>query len=1187
MVRCIQSLSTLLLTTLIFCTAGAAQTGGIHLSSVEPTVLFPRGTPLRQIALVTLNNESGKVAEVAITALNAGELGPVARIKAGPGTSTHPVLVPDVTSPGNVVFEARGQDGGMVARKECHWQPQRKWKIFVVKSSHEDLGYENYIFKKQHDIATFIDIARDLSKSKENVSDLERKSNSKFHYTMESLLFQRNYIEERGESAWRDIVEKDIKTRNMHLMGAPSGVASHWMDYEEIARMTYPGRRDARDRFGLDLKTFMIVDNPSLSWSGAEAVAEAGFKYAARWGQGWRTGGNNDYEHTKLPALFWWQAPDQFHKVLFGWRSHYGLSFWYGQTGGGYGNLIDTAAKHLSTQLQRIEDGSALGPYPYDALVNPEYVDHDIPRFDERVLPAWTEKYAYPEISIASPDQFFEYIEKKYGTQLPVLSGDLNNFSADYATIDPEAQGLKRQAARLLPMAEGLEVLASMCHSGYLLLPSLVDRTWTRMFDFVEHSWPTLPPATDVQLFNAAWVKKAESLRVIDAAEAAVSQAAAEFGKNIRTGPGETIAVFNALAHARTEIVKTKGDFTTLTDLVTGARVACQKNAEGEVVFLASQVPAYGYKLYRIERGAPAAGAASSFEVQKDSIANEYYAVRFDATTGAVKSILDKTTGKELIDARSPYLANQMVYVHRNERESKEGFEHSPPKARRMEGSKGPVQEEFDVWIDDDKTQATIRQTVILYAGLKRIDFVNRLDHARVLFSKNYEDRYRENIYYAFPFAVKEGQPRVEYPGGVVRPYTDQLRWGSHDFLYANRWVDVSNSEGGVTLVPWNAGTFHFGGIRYNQFSVNYKPENSWLFSYAWSNRMAGLLTLNGEDCNAVLGYSMTSHGGDWNSGETTRFAWSTASPLQVIRLSPNPSGNLEGGSKQFLSVDAPNVELTVLKNSEQPGRGWVARFVETHGKATEFILNASALHVDTAYDCNLVEDDQRSLPVVSGNIRVSIRPFGHATVRMQRGTAPGRILALTAKAAGDDSVALSWSASNGAAAYNVYRSDDLNSPPAAHYLVGRSTDNSFVDTGLHIKTRYYYRVAPVSDSNLQGEPTPRADAAPDGQNVTPPAPVDELGVVRRAKDTLMIYWRSNIEPDVARYWIYRSDAAGFSIDGVEPLAMVDPSRYFLQLYVDKGLQAQKRYWYRVFAEDWAGNRQPVSPEVSATPPAY
>ena len=145
----------------------------------------------------------------------------------------------------------------------------------------------------------------------------------RYHYNIETMVGARDYITERGETAWRNLVDTEIKTGNMSLLGAPSGVHSHWMDYEELARMTYPAQREMKDRYGLSFPTYMIVDNPSLSWSGAQVLADAGFRYVARWGQGWRSGGNNDYAHTQVPAIFWWVGPDGQHKVLFAWRSHY------------------------------------------------------------------------------------------------------------------------------------------------------------------------------------------------------------------------------------------------------------------------------------------------------------------------------------------------------------------------------------------------------------------------------------------------------------------------------------------------------------------------------------------------------------------------------------------------------------------------------------------------------------------------------------------------------------------------------------------------------------------------------------------------------------------------------------------------------------------------------------------------
>ena len=57
--------------------------------------------------------------------------------------------------------------------------------------------------------------------------------------------------------------QSEIARFNAGLRGKKGNV------YEGGVGVPYPARRETQDRFGLDIKTFMIVDNPSLSWSGA------------------------------------------------------------------------------------------------------------------------------------------------------------------------------------------------------------------------------------------------------------------------------------------------------------------------------------------------------------------------------------------------------------------------------------------------------------------------------------------------------------------------------------------------------------------------------------------------------------------------------------------------------------------------------------------------------------------------------------------------------------------------------------------------------------------------------------------------------------------------------------------------------------------------------------------------------
>lgn len=1160
--------------------------GGVAITDLQPTVLFPNKETVSQLAWLSVLNSGTAVVDCEAIVKVDGKAGSPQPLQIAAGPSTQDVLIPDLAKPVQVEIELRGKNGEALAQRAQPWQPQRKWIVYLIKSSHEDIGYEDFIYEKQRQIADNIDLANKLSAAKENSPDTPGKASPRdFHYTLETLLFQRNYIDERSEAAWRKIVEESIKPGKMELFGAPSGDHTQWMDYEELARSNYPGRRESKDRFGLDLKTYLMVDNPSMSWSAAQAAANAGFRYVMRLGQPWRTGGHNDYKSTKLPAIFWWEGPDGSSRVLYSWSPFYGGSFWYGEPDGGGANLADVAKSGVDRRLKAIQSGEEIGPYPYDAVIIPAYEDHETPKWDNRAIRHWQSAFRYPEIRIAGITDYFEYMERKYGKDLPTERGELNNFSGDYATIDPAGQGWKRQASRLLPVAEGTAALASLLDPAYQPQASVIERTFQRLFDFTEHSWPTSPPPVDRHLFNAQWVKHLEARRALDSARALADDGMAALFQHISTEAAPSIAVFNALAHPRTDLVKIEGDYPNLVDSETGRPVLTQKIGD-KTIFVAENMPAYGYKVFHVAASG-AADAKPALEVKANSISNEFYTIRFDQSSGAITSILDRQLNHELVDPAAKFKFNQMVWVHKNSRDGKQGENHPVNSGAKLTAAAGAVQAEMLAQIDDPLTGAALSQKVILYRGLKRIDIVDSLAHAKALNAEDRKERYRENIYYAFPVDVMDFTARVEYPGGVIRPFDDQLRWGSHDFLNANWWTDVSNAKYGVTMAPWNATTLNFGDIRYNQFSNDYKPENSHLFSYAWSNRMSGLLELTADEWNVTLGYSFTSHEGDWNSGAATQFGWSIATPLEARVLAAGQKGSLPAKGKSFLSVEAPNVQLTTLKQSIQPGRGWVARLVETEGKAGNVTLDLSHFPLQGAAFCDLVENDLNPLPVKNGKVAIAMKPFSFATIRFY-GADPSfaGVQDFKAEALSDKSIKLSWAAIPGAAAYLVYRSEDPQAPPTAYTLVGRAVAPSFTDDWLKIATDYFYHVAPISALNLQGPISNALVARTDGKNVSPPHPVEGLGIVRDGADQLTVFWQKSPEPDTARYYVYRSEQPGVDPAKATLVATLPATRLFLQTFPDKGLKPTTTYYYKVLAEDWAGNRQAASPETSSTTPA-
>jgi hypothetical protein len=205
--------------------------------------------------------------------------------------------------------------------------------------------------------------------------------------------------------------------------------------------------------------------------------------------------------------------------------------------------------------------------------------------------------------------------------------------------------------------------------------------------------------------------------------------------------------------------------------------------------------------------------------------------------------------------------------------------------------------------------------------------------------------------------------------------------------------------------------------------------------------------------------------------------------------------------------------------------------------------------------------------------------------VRIFAGAAPDAVGGVKAVTAADDRVQLQWRAVPGAAGYNVFRSVDPATPPTAHTFAGRTAAPEFTDTGLDLDTTYHYHVAAIGAGNNQGAPSARIQVRTTTRNVAPPSRVVEFDVVRDATDRLMVCWRKVPESDVARYLLFRGDRPDFRTEGQKPVAVVRPSGAYLEHHFDTGLKAGTTYHYRVHAEDWAGNRQPVSPVATATTP--
>ena len=433
------------------------------------------------------------------------------------------------------------------------------------------------------------------------------------------------------------------------------------------------------------------------------------------------------------------------------------------------------------------------------------------------------------------------------------------------------------------------------------------------------------------------------------------------------------------------------------------------------IVFVAKNVPALGYKTYQLrtveKRPAFPDGTVS---VAGNVLENEFYRVEMDPVTGGVASIFDKDLKRELVDHKGAEKVNQYLYYsltgsHEAIYQDNQSRSHlgrvptswygigiySPLVARIEIGQNGPALKSLvaDIRMDQGPAPSHITQEVILYPGIKRIDFVNRI-HKQATLSK-------EEGYYAFPFDVPNFQIRCELPGAVFQPYKDQLSGSFTGFSGIQHWADASNSEFGVAVATREVPAVEFGEIRTNEWAMEYQPKRPSFFFYIMNNKenTNGAFWQGSEDWRLgvfEVNFAVTSHRGGWRDGKTTQFGWEHNTPL-AARLIANKvessmagkmayfvgkqSGTLPAKEASFSQGLPDHVILQAFKLAED-GQGFVARFYETDGKNAS-IAWKGPVSPREAKLCDMVERPTGPATVEGGTIKFEIGPWQVITIRV------------------------------------------------------------------------------------------------------------------------------------------------------------------------------------------------------------
>ncbi len=872
----------------------------------------------------------------------------------------------------------------------------RHWKVYVVAHPHVDIGYTALIPEVER-------------KWCEQIDEAMAATANGFKWTLETSLLFDVYERHRKPEKVRELA-RIVREGRIEIASLFTNIEPENAGPEELVRATFFAADRLRRQHGITVKTAMVGDVPGATWGLPRALAGTGTKYFI-FAPGRYKNVHLGAEH---PDLFYWKSPDG-SKVLT--RLGTGQYFFYAS-----GRMFQTGDEAQVNEL--IKHYESLGDaYPYDAILVQVSADNGRPPTDlVEKLRKWNATHANPQAILATPSEFFGYIEDRFRAKIRELSGDFTSGWTDDPGIYARATSLKRKAASDALSAEKFAVLGELLGSDHPYPASTLEKIYRDLLIYTDHTygistwgWEHAPVAQAragvnacaMDYYKESWESKKEfAYRASTAAEIALGDAVERLASRIPSD-GKAIAVFNPLSWPRTGAVRLLSRAfrygnrpCRLRDAVTGAEVPCQvlsgDSRYNELVFVARDVPAFGYKLYHPLP--PGDARAPEAAPEPGVIENEFYRLEADPETGGIRSIFDKQLKRELVDRKGTTRVNQYIShiltgdheaVYQDHRQTHLGriwtkdykLAVYTPMAARITAERGPAFSKLvsEIEMDHGPAPARIVQEARLYPGVRRIDFINRI--------RKQETLAKEELYYAFPFDVPDFQMRVELPGSVMQPGKDQLPGSFTGFSGIQHWAGVSNRDFGVTVATRDVPAIEFGEIRTNEWDREYNPKRSAFFFYFANNKenTNGAFFQGSETWKLgylELSFSITSYAGDLATPQATRFGWEHNTPLVAEVIPTAQQGPLQAASAAFSAGLPENVILQALKRAED-GNGWVARFYECAGRQAAVSWSGLPLAPRQAFLTNLLEERIEPAKVAGRAVNFSIGPWQLVTLRL------------------------------------------------------------------------------------------------------------------------------------------------------------------------------------------------------------
>lgn len=910
--------------------------------------------------------------------------------------------------------------------------------VYITPTSHYDFGFVEPPDQVRERAARHLDEVLRMAETDQD-----------FRWTIESVWQVNEWIKRQKTSS--SVLPKDeakirrlmaqIKTGKIALSTAWGSMHTDFMGAEELNRINYDFKNLNR-QYAVNSSFAMMDDVPGHPTSIPSVLSASGTNYLV-------VGANlflqsaTDLAPGKVP--FYWQSPDG-AKVLT-WISQ-------GKRGGYVEGLTDfyldpytldpytaktpfemfnpeLAGKKTPMQIQEIGITELLNRYnsagyKYDAamvIFAHDFIEPSNVKNLARAVREWNAKHKEIQLKIATPPEFFKYIETKYASQIPTFKGEWSGLWSEAKTQSPQISAMARYAHDHAPASEILWSAISMTRN--IPFPTGSHSSiYDRIFTYDEHSgagntgWIQLNERRLLEEQNRQYVSfMEETKRELDflfkqgiqtvAQTSRYDSIPAQKNQNIRN-----LIVYNPLSWTRSDIVQIKSPTENLRVVkvrqANGQELKFDVDEAGNVIFVARNVPPLGYSTFEIETATGANNSTLKEEKDKTEISNDNFRVKM-REDGSVESIYNLRTKREIVNNQGEIPFNQIL---------------------RVEGSQGsrlpsPIAPEISVQKGEQMTRIVVRRprvandlsVLTIYDELDRVEIRNELDRAQIPFPGG-EDNWSDSYYFAFPFALSKENLKIMRGGQkwFDKLPDDYLSGARQDSVTTQHAIGLTDGANSITLAHRQAFHFAYAGFVNTKNTPKDAPKEfpamytgkfplpeatvySRAFRHTAQADTVDLGIVNfptvepGLDSRAAFDYAI-SDSGKFDEIRAWQFGANFNVPLRGVFLNVSPTEN----SRSFFSTNQPNVQIVTVKPfftsinhgevgatplNPQKNKVFVIRLQEFTGRATTAQINLP-IKIKSAATVNLTEEKVLQNINLIAPLTVSLKPFETATVKIE-----------------------------------------------------------------------------------------------------------------------------------------------------------------------------------------------------------